>query len=87
MFKFSRLVNSCKNDFFNNKLRRISYVQGQSPEPKVREYFYYIDHQGMVSSETIQLTMRIQDYYLYRTLSSNNIHVYLDIFYGDSVFI
>ncbi|XP_069572957.1 UPF0598 protein C8orf82 homolog isoform X2 [Brachyistius frenatus] len=23
-----------------------SYVQGQSPEPRIREYFYYIDHQG-----------------------------------------
>lgn len=29
-------------------LRNVSYVQGQSPEPKIREYFYYIDHQGMV---------------------------------------
>nr|XP_033342328.1 UPF0598 protein CG30010 isoform X4 [Megalopta genalis] len=29
--------------------RQISdYKQGQSPEPKVREYFYYIDHQGML---------------------------------------
>lgn len=26
------------------------YVQGQSPQPRVREYFYYIDHQGMVFS-------------------------------------
>ena len=26
----------------------VSYVQGQSPSPKVREYFYYIDHQGQV---------------------------------------
>ncbi|XP_014220136.1 UPF0598 protein CG30010 [Trichogramma pretiosum] len=25
-----------------------SYVQGQSPMPKVREYFYFIDHQGML---------------------------------------
>lgn len=25
------------------------YEQGQSPESSVREYFYYIDHQGMVS--------------------------------------
>lgn len=25
-----------------------AYVQGQSPEPKIREYFYYIDHEGMV---------------------------------------
>lgn len=25
-----------------------TYVQGQSPQPRVREYFYYIDHQGMV---------------------------------------
>ncbi|KAF0301121.1 UPF0598 protein C8orf82 [Amphibalanus amphitrite] len=24
------------------------YVQGQSPAPNVREYFYYIDHQGML---------------------------------------
>ncbi|KAJ7383139.1 hypothetical protein OS493_030289 [Desmophyllum pertusum] len=26
----------------------VSYVQGQSPAPKVREYFYYIDHQGQL---------------------------------------
>ena len=25
-----------------------SYIQGQSPEAKIREYFYYIDHQGML---------------------------------------
>ncbi|XP_058067039.1 UPF0598 protein CG30010 [Anopheles bellator] len=29
-------------------VRRASYVQGQSPAPKVREYFYYIDHEGML---------------------------------------
>jgi len=28
--------------------RNIAYVQGQEPEPKIREYFYYIDHEGMV---------------------------------------
>ncbi|XP_026738068.1 UPF0598 protein CG30010 [Trichoplusia ni] len=28
--------------------RSVSYVQGQEPEPKIREYFYYIDHQGML---------------------------------------
>lgn len=28
--------------------RYVSYVQGQEPEPKIREYFYYIDHEGMV---------------------------------------
>ncbi|XP_046606587.1 UPF0598 protein CG30010 [Neodiprion virginianus] len=26
----------------------VSYIQGQSPEPRIREYFYYIDHQGML---------------------------------------
>lgn len=25
------------------------YEQGQSPAPKIREYFYYIDHEGFVS--------------------------------------
>lgn len=29
-------------------LRALHYVQGQSPEPKIREYFYYIDHQGQL---------------------------------------
>lgn len=28
--------------------RRASYTQGQSPEPRIREYFYYIDHQGQL---------------------------------------
>ncbi|XP_054714451.1 UPF0598 protein CG30010-like [Uloborus diversus] len=28
--------------------RYISYVQGQSPQPNIREYFYFIDHQGML---------------------------------------
>lgn len=26
----------------------VEYVQGQSPKPNTREYFYYIDHQGML---------------------------------------
>ncbi|XP_072936779.1 UPF0598 protein CG30010 [Epargyreus clarus] len=30
------------------QMRLIHYVQGQEPEPKIREYFYYIDHQGML---------------------------------------
>ncbi|XP_070574121.1 UPF0598 protein CG30010-like [Ptychodera flava] len=28
--------------------RGIHYVQGQSPSPRLREYFYYIDHQGQL---------------------------------------
>ncbi|XP_011189805.2 UPF0598 protein CG30010 [Zeugodacus cucurbitae] len=32
----------------SSHLRSISYVQGQEPEPKIREYFYYIDHEGML---------------------------------------
>lgn len=36
------LVRSCV------RVRCVSYVQGQSPSPKTREYFYYIDHQGQV---------------------------------------
>ncbi|XP_028299696.1 UPF0598 protein C8orf82 homolog [Gouania willdenowi] len=24
------------------------YIQGQSPEPRIREYFYYVDHQGQL---------------------------------------
>ncbi|XP_068599404.1 UPF0598 protein C8orf82 homolog [Brachionichthys hirsutus] len=25
-----------------------AYIQGQSPEPRIREYFYYVDHQGQL---------------------------------------
>lgn len=32
----------------NKSYSTVQYVQGQSPENKIREYFYYIDHQGMV---------------------------------------
>ncbi|CAH1780536.1 unnamed protein product [Owenia fusiformis] len=28
--------------------RCVHYIQGQSPSPKIREYFYYIDHQGQL---------------------------------------
>jgi len=28
--------------------RFLHYIQGQSPESRVREYFYYVDHQGQV---------------------------------------
>lgn len=34
-----------------NVARHLSYVQGQEPEPKIREYFYYIDHEGMVGNK------------------------------------
>ena len=37
-------------EYFNRTcIRRASgYVQGQSPERGIREYFYYVDHQGML---------------------------------------
>lgn len=50
-FDFSReLVIQSKKLLYSQIFRRycVKYVQGQSPEPRVREYFYYIDHQGMV---------------------------------------
>ncbi|XP_017776708.1 PREDICTED: UPF0598 protein CG30010 [Nicrophorus vespilloides] len=40
-----RVRNIIKNVYRSNSS---IYVQGQEPEPKIREYFYYIDHQGML---------------------------------------
>ncbi|XP_055530183.1 UPF0598 protein CG30010 [Wyeomyia smithii] len=40
-----------KNLLLSIRARRcstLSYVQGQSPAKNVREYFYYIDHEGML---------------------------------------
>lgn len=39
-----------KNLLFHQdkNVRHLSYIQGQSPALNIREYFYFIDHQGMV---------------------------------------
>lgn len=47
-----RHTNKPKINYFYS-----TYIQGQEPEPKVREYFYYIDHQGMVTTEYIYRNM------------------------------
>ncbi|XP_014665316.1 PREDICTED: UPF0598 protein CG30010-like [Priapulus caudatus] len=37
------------SELFSGRIfKRVIYVQGQSPDPKTREYFYYIDHQGQL---------------------------------------
>ena len=33
--------------YFCNKARE-AYIQGQSPAPGIREYFFYVDHNGML---------------------------------------
>lgn len=48
MIKLNLMSISSGNAMLKNFARRLHYVQGQEPEPKIREYFYYIDHQGMV---------------------------------------
>ncbi|XP_056378904.1 UPF0598 protein C8orf82 homolog [Hyla sarda] len=35
--------------------RGVHYVQGHSPEPRVREYFYYIDHQGQLFLDDVKV--------------------------------
>lgn len=51
---------------FSHTIRHLSsvqYVQGQSPKQGVREYFYFIDHQGQVNS-----------FRIYYESSLNNLH-------------
>ncbi|KAL9920107.1 UPF0598 protein CG30010 isoform 1-T1 [Glossina fuscipes fuscipes] len=48
MFLQRFLLNSKGQCFFSTPSRCLNYVQGQEPEPKIREYFYYIDHEGML---------------------------------------
>jgi hypothetical protein len=48
------------------------YKQGQSPETSIREYFYYIDHQGMVGEvvfrDIILYELELHGTYLVRVL-------------------
>ena len=43
----ARQIQKCLHH--SSKFLPIQYIQGQSPDPGVREYFYFINHQGMVS--------------------------------------
>lgn len=43
----AKWVLSVNKTGFLNQMRAITYIQGQYTE-KVREYFYYVDHQGML---------------------------------------
>lgn len=38
----------CSKWMIVGNARLINYLQGQSPSPNVREYFYFIDHHGML---------------------------------------
>ncbi|CAL1679027.1 unnamed protein product [Lasius platythorax] len=48
-----RFVASRKFPF--SKRIYATYVQGQSPQSRVREYFYYIDHQGMLFLDDVRI--------------------------------
>ena len=54
MLRFTKYLHESRclfyRNFATNSHASVDYIQGQSPSPKVREYFYYIDHQGMVSN-------------------------------------
>uniref|UniRef100_A0A3B3S545 Chromosome 8 open reading frame 82 n=1 Tax=Paramormyrops kingsleyae TaxID=1676925 RepID=A0A3B3S545_9TELE len=44
-----RLLDAAATTVERCARRNAAYVQGQAPEPHLREYFYYIDHQGQVT--------------------------------------
>lgn len=52
LLKFSSLFRT------NVNLRHIYYTQGQYIDKKTREYFYFIDHQGMVRFNFDQTRLR-----------------------------
>jgi len=47
-FSLKQVCVRCMASKYKPQKRLVSYVQGQEPEPKIREYFYFIDHQGML---------------------------------------
>ncbi|XP_055920361.1 UPF0598 protein CG30010 [Eupeodes corollae] len=44
-FNKTNNISKLRTKYF---VRNLHYIQGQEPTPKVREYFYYIDHEGML---------------------------------------
>lgn len=52
VYKYQKQLNKnyVNQVIYKQKVLFSEYVQGQEPEPRIREYFYYIDHQGMVKN-------------------------------------
>ncbi|XP_030046101.1 UPF0598 protein C8orf82 homolog [Microcaecilia unicolor] len=48
MLRVALLLRGSWRSLLQSPVRPLSYEQGQSPEPSIREYFYYIDHQGQL---------------------------------------
>jgi len=58
----ARQIQKCLHH--SSKSLPIQYIQGQSPDPGVREYFYFINHQGMLFLDDARMknfTSRIKD--------------------------
>eukprot|EP00057_Strongylocentrotus_purpuratus_P027141 XP_011681615.1 PREDICTED: LOW QUALITY PROTEIN: UPF0598 protein C8orf82-like [Strongylocentrotus purpuratus] len=63
------------------------YEQGQSPEPKIREYFYFIDHQGQLFLDDARVKNFITCFkdkkflaFFFRRLKQNSFEHYKDSF-------
>ncbi|XP_041457316.1 UPF0598 protein C8orf82-like [Lytechinus variegatus] len=63
------------------------YVQGQSPEPKIREYFYFIDHQGQLFLDDARVKNFITCFkdkkflaFFFKRLKQNSFEHYKDAF-------
>ncbi|XP_071785142.1 UPF0598 protein CG30010-like [Asterias amurensis] len=76
--KTGRLFSLCCRQLHN-----VKYVQGQSPEPNVREYFYYIDHQGQLFMDDTKVKNFITCFkdkkflsFFFRRLKINNMECY-----------
>lgn len=55
--QINRIVTKARKVFLCKRNERycVTYVQGQSPETRIREYFYYIDHQGMLFLDDVRI--------------------------------
>jgi len=46
--KYKPIINSLSLRCFCDQAKVKSYTQGQSPSPGIREYFFFVDHNGML---------------------------------------
>ncbi|XP_012286384.1 UPF0598 protein CG30010 [Orussus abietinus] len=87
-----QLLKQCESLLYSSNSRNsrnyATYIQGQCPEPRVREYFYYIDHQGMLfldDSRMKNFTSCFKDKkflaFFFKRLRTNNLERYKEFPY------
>ncbi|XP_064640634.1 UPF0598 protein CG30010-like [Lineus longissimus] len=87
LFRKTLSLQNIPTEVVRMQCRWLHYVQGQSPNPKHREYFYFIDHQGQLFLDDARIKnftscFKEKDFleFFFKRVKINETGLYEDVF-------